>query len=195
VVLNQKFSAFNKDHQHIVSPKLKLLIHVLTKDTTLTTIVIEKTDMKKELKDNRIIYVGIGIFLLLTIGGFSSLFEHSIKDVLLNLNVQPIRIIWTEMFVQLITYAIGVILAINIIKSTKISELIIFRNVIILFILVQFLQYVQGVLNLEFKTEDYYLNSSDYYDVRQTDLNLDLITQVFSILNILIVGIIVYKKR
>ena len=42
--------------------------------------------MKKENEDNKIIYIGIGVFLWLTIGGFSVLFENIFKDILLNIN-------------------------------------------------------------------------------------------------------------
>ena len=151
--------------------------------------------MKNEIKDVRIIYVGIGVFFWLTIGGFSFLIENSIKDLLLNLNIQPIIIIWIKLFIQLITYAFGFILGINIIKSTKKPELIIFRNVIILFILGQILQFFQPMLTNLFRTEKYFNNSSDYYDLIQTNPTNSLIIQILSFLSFVVVGIIIYKKR
>ena len=151
--------------------------------------------MKNEIKDVRIIYVGIGVFLWLTIGGFSFLIENSIKDLLLNLNVQPIIIIWIKLFVQLISYTFGFILGINIIKSTKKPELIIFRNVIILFILGQILQSTQPILTNLFRTEEYLNNSSDYYDLIQTEPTLNLTIHTLSFLTFVIAGIILYKKR
>ena len=68
--------------------------------------------MKKENEDNKIIYIGIGVFLWLTIGGFSVLFENIFKDILLNINIQPRIILWTKLAVQLITYILGFIIGI-----------------------------------------------------------------------------------
>lgn len=151
--------------------------------------------MKKLIKDTRIIYVGIGVFLWLTIGGFSFLFENLIKDILLNLNVQPILIAWLKLFVQLITYVVGFILGINIIKSSEKSELIIFRNVIILFILSQILQYVQPMITNLVRTENYLNNSSEFYDLIKTESIQYMTIFILSFLSFVIVGIIIYKKR
>lgn len=151
--------------------------------------------MKNELKNSRIIYVGIGVFLWLTIGAFSFLFENSIKDLLLNLNVDPITISWSKLFIQFATYIIGFTLGINIIKSSKKPELKIFRNVIILFVLSQILQYVQPMLTNLFRTENYFINSSEYYDLIETEPTQYMIILILGFLSFAIVGIIFYKKR
>jgi len=152
--------------------------------------------MKNEIKDTRIIYVGIGVFLWLSVGGFSVLFKNTITDFLLILNVQPTIIAWTKLFVQLIIYLIGFILGLNIIKSSKKAELIIFRNVILIFVLGQILQYLQPRLtNLISKEENYYNNLSKYLDLNSSEPTFYLIIPLLGFLIYAIVGVLIYLKR
>ena len=151
--------------------------------------------MTKDIKDGRIVYIGIGVFLWLTIGGISFIIEYLIKDILLNLNVQTTIIIWSKLIAQLITYSAGFILGINLIKSSKKSELTILRNIILLFISVQILQYFQPILTNLARTENYLKNSSDYYNFIETEPTQYLIITTFSFMTIIIAGVIIYVKR
>ena len=75
--------------------------------------------MRKEIKYNRVIFMGIGIFLLIIIDSISSLFEHLTFDLLIYLNAKPIIIFWSKIITRIILYFILYSLGVNLIDSTE----------------------------------------------------------------------------
>jgi hypothetical protein len=151
--------------------------------------------MIKEQNDNKIIYIGIGVFLWLTIGGFSVLFENIVKDLFLNLNIQPRIILWTKLIVQLITYFFGFIIGIKIIKSSNKTKLRIFWNLIILFILGQLLQFLQPYGIELYGNENFFNNSAEFREFRYSNTIEYMAVMILEFLSYLIVGLIIYRNR
>jgi|GEM_PF-3541879 hypothetical protein len=151
--------------------------------------------MKKENEDNKIIYIGIGVFLWLTIGGFSVLFENIFKDILLNINIQPRIILWTKLAVQLITYILGFIIGIKIVKSSKKTNLRIFWNLIILFTLGQFLQFIQPYGIVFYVMDNYLNNLAELSEFTDSNLIENLIVNFIKFLGYFIVALIIYKNK
>ena len=151
--------------------------------------------MKKEQEDNKIIYIGIGVFLWLTIGGFSVLFENIFKDILLNINIQPRIILWTKLAVQLITYILGFIIGIKIVKSSKKTNLRIFWNLIILFTLGQFLQFIQPYGIVFYVMDNYLNNLAELSEFTDSNLIENLIVNFIKFLGYFIVALIIYKNK
>ena len=152
-------------------------------------------DMKKENEDNKIIYIGIGVFLWLTIGGFSVLFENIFKDILLNINIQPRIILWAKLAVQLITYILGFIIGIKIVKSSKKTNLRIFLNLIILFTLGQILQFIQPYGIVFYVMDNYLNNLAELSEFTDTNLIENLIVNFIKFLGYFIVALIIYKNK
>ena len=152
-------------------------------------------DMKKENEDNKIIYIGIGVFLWLTIGGFSVLFENIFKDILLNINIQPRIILWTKLAVQLITYILGFIIGIKIVKSSKKTNLRIFWNLIILFTLGQILQFIQPYGIVFYVMDNYLNNLAELSEFTDSNLIENLIVNFIKFLGYFIVALIIYKNK
>lgn len=94
--------------------------------------------MDSDIKNKNILFIGIGVFLWLAIASFITLFQIMVKDIFLNLYIQPVIIIWTKLFVEITVYVIGFIIGLNLIKSSKRGELTIFIFVILLFFLHKF---------------------------------------------------------
>jgi len=151
--------------------------------------------MKKENEDNKIIYIGIGVFLWLTIGGFSVLFENIFKDILLNINIQPRIILWTKLAVQLITYILGFIIGIKIVISSKKTNLRIFWNLIILFTLGQFLQFIQPYGIVFYVMDNYLNNLAELSEFTDSNLIENLIVNFIKFLGYFIVALIIYKNK
>ena len=151
--------------------------------------------MKKENEDNKIIYIGSGVFLWLTIGGFSVLFENIFKDILLNINIQPRIILWTKLAVQLITYILGFIIGIKIVKSSKKTNLRIFWNLIILFTLGQFLQFIQPYGIVFYVMDNYLNNLAELSEFTDSNLIENLIVNFIKFLGYFIVALIIYKNK
>ncbi len=152
--------------------------------------------MNSIIKDNRVIYIGIGLFLWFDIGGISQLIEKIIFSLFLFLNVQPIIILWSGTLIKIIIFSIGFIIGLNAIKESRKSDLIIFRNIVILYILIICLQSLIGFIGIDlFETENYINNLARFNEYSKVNSIQLTITYALSFVTVVIPGIIIYKKR
>ena len=142
-----------------------------------------------------IILIGVGIFAWLGIGSFAYLFENTIKHVCFNIGTQNYFTIWFSQFIQIITYLLGVIVLIKLIKSNKYSELKMFKFAIGIFILGQLFQFIEPYINDELRTENYLDNSSNYYNFLKENPITLIVSSISVYLLYLLVGVLIFIRR
>ena len=144
---------------------------------------------------NQILLIGIGIFGGISILSYAFLFEIIVKDICFNISIRPnYTVIITEL-VSFTTFIIGITVLVNIIKSSKISELNIFISSILLLLLAQTLQFFEPIVVTKFKTEPYLDNSIQYYEFLTENIYYFSIPIISLIILPIIAGMIIYLKR
>ena len=99
------------------------------------------------------------------------------------------------MAVQLITYILGFIIGIKIVKSSKKTNLRIFWNLIILFTLGQFLQFIQPYGIVFYVMDNYLNNLAELSEFTDSNLIENLIVNFIKFLGYFIVALIIYKNK
>ena len=118
-----------------------------------------------DIKFNKsVLLIGIGIFGWLTINSFAYILSFVTKDIFFSIGTKPIITIWTQTIVQLTTYVLGILLIINIVKDKTKKEHLIFRNVLLLFILSFLLQLAEPLIPQLLGTGIYMESYYDYFD-------------------------------
>ena len=152
------------------------------------------TELKKTER-NPILLIGIGIFSWIGIGSIAFLFQRFIKDIFLNVGVEPKYTEILSQFVDIGIYIIGIIVLINVIKSNKISEWKIFKFAILLLFIGQILQYFESAVNTKIKNDNYLNNSSEYYNFLNENPEYYSIGIVATFLIWIITALIIYLKK
>ena len=151
--------------------------------------------MRKEIKYNRVIFMGIGIFLLIIIDSISSLFEHLTFDLLIYLNAKPIIIFWSKIITRIILYFILYSLGVNLIDSTEKSAKKILISMIYVFIIISTIVtiYLLAIRDL-FRTENTLENLGTFIESADSFYMQKSIIEILGFLIYLIPAIIIYKK-
>jgi phosphoglycerol transferase MdoB-like AlkP superfamily enzyme len=152
-------------------------------------------EIKVNDKFNRVTFVGIGILLFLTINTLSHFLEELIYDLALTFSLKPILILWSQLSVRIIVYTVGLIIGINIIKSTSKSNRTIFWylfGLLLLFTILGLLPYIfQDSLRTD-KVNELINKTREYADNSHSQV---LIISVLGLLPYLIVGFIIFTKK
>lgn len=151
---------------------------------------------KKDHKDkNIILLLGIGIFGWIAIGSFAYFFRYSLKDIFFNINVEPISTFWIVESINLLIYTLGVILLIKIVRNSSMSEIKILIFVILFIVLGQLLQFIEPLINDNYRTADYFTNIKEFNDLIIDNRIYTLISIAFEIVIYILTAILIYLKR
>ena len=145
--------------------------------------------------NDKILLIGIGIFFWLGIGSFAYLFEITLKDIFFNLSISPnLTEIFGEM-INFLTYVLGVIYLIKVVKKGNIRLLTLFKISFLMLVIGQLLQFIEPIINAKLRSENYFENSSQYYDFLKENPNYYTISIYLGISLYFIIGMIIYLKR
>ncbi len=153
-----------------------------------------KTESKSTEK-NPILLIGIGIFAWLGIGSIAFLFERILKDICFNFSVNPKFIEWVSELTSFSIQLIGILLLLKIIKTSRVSDLNIFKYSFFLLITAQVLQFIQPIINNKLRADVYLNNSSNYYEFLKENPFYNSIYVFSGLILYLVIGIIIYKNR
>ena len=157
----------------------------------------QDNNLKTEPKNNErnsILLVGIGIFAWIGIGSVAFFFKRALNDIFLNIGISPSHTVLAVSLLDFTICIIGIVILIKIIKSGKYSDWNIFISTLLLLIIGQALQFIEPILNNKFKTEEYFNNSSQYYDFLMENQEYYYISAAGTFLIWIIVALIIYKK-
>lgn len=150
----------------------------------------------KLIINDRILFLGIGIFLLFSVGSFSVFIWEVFRYIVFILDVNPLGTLLIKESLRFITYLSGILIFINIIKKKKIKSLNLLISLFIILFLGQILQFLTPILLTTMFGVDYLNNT------RNNELYLD--PDFVFILNFLpplveyclyiTIGIIIYKN-
>jgi len=156
--------------------------------------LLDDKDYEPELYSGSIQHIGIGVFLWLSLMGFSILLVSICKEFLIIYNVKPILNIWITEIIACLFILFGFLLAIRKVKGLGLKKVkLFFRNMILLFILSQILQFVHLGFILDILPDTYYLNLKSYYSYFNQTSYVSLISVGFDILIYIIIGIVIIK--
>jgi hypothetical protein len=151
--------------------------------------------MKNSNINNKILYLGIGVFLLILIWETTSIVQDLVFDLLVSANSNPILILWSKLAVQLLVYTLGFIIGINYINNSKKNGKIILRNFIVFFFLILILGsiYIGAIQDL-IRTDSYHKVLEKYTDYTKLNYSQLLVISLLGFLVYIIPGLIIYKN-
>lgn len=152
-------------------------------------------DLAQTKNKNQVLLIGIGIFGWLAIVSFAYLFEQIAKDVFLHFSLSSICIKWATELIQFLTCILGIIFLIEIVKKSSKTEFVLLRNVFILLLLGQMLQFIEPLISAEFFNDTFSANSYKYRDnINDSNFYLTL-PAIFEILKYIVIAIIIILRK
>ncbi len=152
-------------------------------------------DTVKSENRNFSLIIGIGIFTWISILSFANLIGRIIQEISLNLSLNPSLIFWTIETTILIICILGILWAIKIInKSTK-SVLILFRNAVLVLLIIQSLGFAEPFISTRFWDGDYLKNIKVFNELRNGNILYQIVSSILDVIKLIIIALLLFKKK
>lgn len=152
-------------------------------------------DTMKIKNRNIILLIGIGILGFLSITSFAFLFRQIAKEIFFHLSTNSVFTVWT---IELIRFGIcigGILLLIKIVSITSKSDIVMFRNVFILLLIAQILQFLWPFISNTFMNENYLIIADNYNVTVNENYFYMGLPSYFGLLTYLLIALIIFLHR
>lgn len=145
--------------------------------------------------NNKVLNIGMGVFLLLLVWEISTLISDITFDILIVFNSSHSLILWSEVFVQTLVYTIGFIIGISQLKKSTTNGRIVLKKFIIAIVVILFFGIAYyGLMRESIKTEDFNSAYNSYFEYKSSNYIKQLYVSLFSFLAYLIPVIVIYAQ-
>ncbi len=149
--------------------------------------------MNNEIKSLKVIYIGIGAFLLWSIQAYAYSFEKIIFELLISNGMEHYISLFVPPLLYFILFILFIILGINLILKSNKADLTILKISIVILVIGLVFQYLIAELADSLKSEHYLDNYSKYKEyLLENPLNMSI--YLIKSVTYIIFGIIIYKK-